>query len=95
MSCQMDYYMVMEELGQITIFDVLDNEQPAFSVGDHVRVIITPDSDEESYNYFKYHFPEVLKKPGKIIEDLANNQYLVSFAGTKQILKGSEIERKK
>jgi len=91
----MDHYRVMEELGQITIFDVLDKEQTVFSVGDHVRTIITPDSDYESYNYFKEYFPEVLKKTGEIIGVQANNQYLVNFAGANKILKGNEIERKK
>jgi len=95
MSCQIDHYTAMEELVQITIFDVLLNEQPAFSVGNHVIAIITENSDEESYNYFKEYYPEVLKKPGKIIEIQANNQYLVNFSGTNQILNGCEIERKK
>jgi len=95
MNFSMDHFTAMEELGQLTIFDVLDKAQTVFSVGDHVRTIITPDSDEESYNYFKEYFPEVLKKSGEIIEVQANNQYLVNFAGSNQILKGSEIERKK
>ena len=95
MSYNMEHFIAMGELGQITIFDVLYSEQPAFSVGDHVRAIITPNSDYEAYIYFEAYFPEVLKKSGEIIEVQANDQYLVRFAGTKQILKGSEIERKK
>lgn len=95
MSCQIDHFAVMEELGQITIYDLLDNEQPMFSVGDHVRVTITPDSDAESYNYFKEYYPKVLKEPGKIVQVQGENQYLVNFAGTHEVLKGNEIERKK
>ncbi|MEQ6355942.1 hypothetical protein ABNX05_15030 [Lysinibacillus sp. M3] len=95
MSFSMDHFTAMEELGQITIFDVLDSKQPVFSVGDNVKTKITPNSDDESYNYFKEYYPEVLKKSGEIIEVRANNQYLVNFAGTNQILNGFEIERKK
>lgn len=95
MSCQIDHFTVMEELGQITIYDLLDNEQPLFSVGDHVRVTIKPESDAESYNYFKEYYPEVLKEPGEIVQVQDKNQYQVIFAGTHAVLKGNEIERKK
>lgn len=95
MSFAIDHFMAMEELGQITIYDLLDNAQPVFSLGEHVRVTITADSDSESYNYFKEYYPEVLKELGEIVQVQGKNQYLVNFAGTQEVLKGNEIERKK
>lgn len=95
MNCQIDHFTAMEELGQITIYDLLDSKQSLFSVGDNVRVTITLDSDAESYNYFKEYHPEVLKEPGEIVQVQCKNQYLVNFTGTQKILKGNEIERKK
>lgn len=95
MSIAIDHFMMMEELGQITIYDLLDNAQSLFSVGDQVLVTITVDSDAESYNYFKEYYPEVLKESGEIIQVQGKNQYLVNFAGTHEVLKGNEIERKK
>lgn len=95
MNFAVDHFMVMEDLGQITIYDLLDNEQPRFVVGEQVSVIITPESDAESYNYFKEYYPEVLKESGEIVQVQGKNQYLVNFAGTHEVLKGNEIERKK
>lgn len=95
MSCDMDHFMAMEELGQISIFDMLNNLQHRFSVGDDVRVTITLESDRESYNYLEGYCPGALKNSGEIVEVLANNLYLVSFKGTINIFKDSEIEKNK
>ena len=91
----MDHFMAMEELGQLSIFDVLENAQHHFSAGDDVRVAITKESDYEAYIYLEGYCPDALRKPGKVIEALENNQYLVSFAGNTEIFKGSEIEGNK
>ena len=94
MSIAIDHFMMMEELGQITIYDLLDNAQPLFSVGDQVRVTITVDSDAESYNYFKEYYPEVLRELGEIVQVQGKNQYLVSFAGTHEVLKVTKLSEK-
>lgn len=91
----MSHFAVMEELGQITIFDLLEGVQRRFSVGDKVRITITLESDQEAYNYLAEYCPAALKKSGEIVEVLANNQYLVSFAGNIKQFNGAEIERKK
>ena len=91
----MNHFAVMEELGQITIFDFLEATNKRLTAGDKVRVTITLESDEVAYNYLTEYCPAALKKPGEIVEVLANNQYLVSFAGNITQFNGSEIERKK
>lgn len=93
MSFDIDHFNAMEELGQITIFHLLEDEQPIFAKGDKVRATITLESDYEAYIYFEAYCPSVLKNNGKIVEILENNQYLVSFVGCKQILKADEIRK--
>ena len=95
MSFDIDHFNAMEKLGQITIFHLLENEQPVFVKGDKVHATITPEDDYEAYIYFEAYCPNVLKMPGKIVEILENNQYLISFAGCKQILKADEIQKMK
>lgn len=81
----------MEELGQVTIYDLLGKAQSTFTVGDKVRVTITPDSDYEAYIYLEAYFAIALKKRGEVVEVLPNNQYKISFAGELQILRAHEI----
>lgn len=60
---------VMEELGQTNIFEFIegDKELVPIGVGDKVRCIITPESDEMAYNYFKYNYPQVLTGVGEVV----------------------------
>ncbi|WP_342472372.1 hypothetical protein MHH70_01780 [Metasolibacillus sp. FSL H7-0170] len=74
----MTYSEEMEKLGQVTIFDLLPpSPSNVFSIGDSVRVVITAESDSESYHYLEAYHPIVLKKRGEIIEIQGNQQYLV------------------
>ncbi|WP_107942643.1 hypothetical protein [Metasolibacillus fluoroglycofenilyticus] len=86
------YSEEMEKLGQVTIFDLLPpSPSNAFSIGDSVRVVITVESDSESYHYLEAYHPIVLKKRGEIIEIQGNQQYLVNFAGELHVMKEHEI----
>lgn len=70
MEQEQSHFEIMEQLGQISIFDVLPTQQEAevsVAVGDKVRCIITEESDEMSYNYFHYYYPQVLKRTGEVM----------------------------
>lgn len=95
MNTNVEHFQAMQELGQMSIFDVLSDTQQGFAKGDTVRVTITPVSDWESYNYLESYCPVALKKVGEIVESLAKNQYLVSFYGDIQIFNAHELELKK
>lgn len=90
----MTYSEEMEKLGQVTIFDLLPSSSThtnIFSIGDRVRVVITAESDPESYYYLESYLPIVFKKRGEIIEVLGNQLYLVDFAGERHLFKEHEI----
>lgn len=87
----MTHFEAMEALGQVTIYDVLEEDQPSFTVGDKVHVAITPESDYEAYTYLEAYYPIVLKKPGEIVEILPKNQYRVDFAGEVQVMRADEL----
>lgn len=88
----MTYFEQMEKLGQVTIFDLLQPPSAnVFSIGDSVRIVITAESDPESYYYLEAYHPIVLKKRGEIIEIQGNQQYLVNFAGERHLMKEHEI----
>ncbi|MBL3729058.1 hypothetical protein JIN86_05530 [Lysinibacillus sp. HST-98] len=82
----MSHFEAMEALGQVTIYDLLENDQPTFTVGDKVHAAITQESDYEAA-----YCPIVLKKPGEIVEILPKNQYRVDFAGEVQIMRAHEL----
>ena len=73
----MDEQKALEEIGQTTIFDYLQDEQqateekgvakPNFYVGQKVLISLNR-MDEESKNYFKYYYPGVISKEGYITE---------------------------
>lgn len=87
----MSHFEAMEALGQVTIYDLLENDQPTFTVGDKVHAAITQESDYEAYMYLEAYYPNVLKKPGEIVEILPKNQYRVDFAGEMQIMRAHEL----
>ena len=70
MEQEQTHFEIMEQLGQISIFDVLPaQKEPEISVavGDKVRCIITEANDVMSYNYFHYYYPQVLKRMGEVV----------------------------
>ena len=65
-----NHFEIMEQLGQIDIFEALDDtkdHQIPIGVGDKVRCIVTEESDEMAYNYFKYNYPQVLNGVGEVV----------------------------
>ncbi len=87
----MAHFEVIEALGQVTIYDVLENNQLTFMVGDKVSAVITPESDYEAYIYLEAYYPIVLKNLGEIVEILSNDQYMVNFVGVMQIMRTHEL----
>lgn len=68
MEQEQTHFEIMEQLGQLNLFDVSVNPiNTKVAVGDIVRCNITKESDSEAYYYFKYHYPNVLKDPGEVI----------------------------
>lgn len=64
------FHEVMEQLGQTNIFEFIEKEkeQVPIGIGDKVRCIVTEESDEMTYNYFKYNYPQVLTGIGEVVE---------------------------
>lgn len=85
----MTHFELMEKVGQVNIFDILDTPNVALNntpvIGDSVKINVTQ-SDEETKNYFKYYYPHVLNKVGEVVEIKPlrdKNIYLVSVRGEK------------
>ena len=95
MEQEQSYFEVMEELGQMNIFDVMPAEQEVqemhVAVGDKVRCIVTEESDATAYNYFKYYYPQVLTSAGEVV-DIVKNILHVRFKNDVVQLKLHEIE---
>lgn len=68
MEQEQTHFEIMEQLGQLNLFDVSVNPiNVNIAAGDIVRCNITEESNPESYNYFKYYQPNVLKDRGEVI----------------------------
>ncbi|EFI67231.1 hypothetical protein BFZC1_17934 [Lysinibacillus fusiformis ZC1] len=63
----MSHFEAMEALGQVTIYDLLENDQPTFTVGDKVHAAITQESDYEAYMYLEAYYPNVLKSLARLL----------------------------
>ena len=94
MEQEQSHFEIMEQLGQISIFDVIPVEpetENRIAVGDKVRCNVTEESDEQAYYYFKYYYPQVLKGTGevvKVVQDVVH----VRFGTDIVLLKPHEIE---
>lgn len=67
------HFEIMEELGQLSIFDVLGAEmhpkndvEDVVNIGDKVKILISED-DVDAFNYFKYYYPHFLEGIGKVV----------------------------
>lgn len=86
MQTEKTHFEVMEELGQLTIFDLPQVQQEAAVVeedslktGDKVRCTIDM-SESEAYYYLKYYYPNALTSIGEVAEIDGNTVY-VRFKG--------------
>lgn len=67
-----NHFEVMEELGQINMFDLIEpvsdesKSVELLQVGDKVKCIVTEESDFEAYNYLRYYQPSALNCIGEI-----------------------------
>lgn len=65
----MTEFEYLESIGQISIFDLLEN--PAVSanieINDSIKIDIS-NSDSQTMNYFRYYYPHVINKSG-IVRD--------------------------
>ena len=80
------HFEVMEELGQLTIFDlpvvqqeVAVIEENQLKIGDKVRCTVD-ESESEAYYYLKYYYPNALTSVGEVI-DIEGNVVYVRFKG--------------
>ena len=86
MQTEKTHFEVMEELGQLTIFDLPQVQQEAvvdegdlLKIGDKVRCIIDV-SESEAYYYLKYYYPNALTNIGEVVE-IEGNVIYVRFKG--------------
>lgn len=86
MQTEKTHFEVMEELGQLTIFDLPQVQQEAavieedsLKIGDKVRCTIDV-SESEAYYYLKYYYPNALTSIGEVAEIDGNTIY-VRFKG--------------
>jgi len=86
MQTEKTHFEVMEELGQLTIFDLTQVQQEAavdekdsLKIGDKVRCTIDV-SESEAYYYLKYYYPNALTSIGEVAEIDGNTVY-VRFKG--------------
>ena len=92
----MDEQKALEEIGQTTIFDYLQDEQqateekgitePNFYVGQKVLMSLNR-MDQESIFYFKCYYPNVINKYGYITEISSNH--------VEVFIEGSHIQMRK
>lgn len=67
-----NHFEIMEELGQISIFELIEprsdeSKRPEqLQVGDKVQCNVTESEDFETYNYLKYYKPSALNSTGEI-----------------------------
>ena len=95
----MDEQKALEEIGQTTIFDYLqESEQaaeekgitkPNFYVGEKVLISLNR-MDEESKIYFKYYYPGVIGKEGYITE-IEGDQVEVFIEGSHIQMRKDEL----
>lgn len=73
----------MEELGQLTIFDLsvheVISEENQLEIGDKVRCEIDM-SESEAYYYLKYYYPNALTSVGEVMK-IEGNVIFVRFKG--------------
>lgn len=86
MQTEKTHFEVMEELGQLTIFDLPQvqqeaavDEEDSLKIGDKVRCTIDA-SESEAYYYLKYYYPNALTSIGEII-NINGNVISVRFKG--------------
>lgn len=88
METEKTHFEVMEELGQLSIFDLPQIKQEAetavveanpLSIGDKVRCTVDM-SESEAYYYLKYYYPNALTSVGEVI-DIEGNVVYVRFKG--------------
>ena len=86
MQTEKTHFEVMEELGQLTIFDLPQVQQEAavieedsLKIGDKVRCTIDM-SESEAYYYLKYYYPNALTSIGEIV-NINGNVITVRFKG--------------
>ena len=86
MQTEKTHFEVMEELGQLTIFDLPQVQQESavieedsLKIGDKVRCTIDV-SESEAYYYLKYYYPNALTSIGEVAEIDGNTVY-VRFKG--------------
>ncbi|MFY0744779.1 hypothetical protein AB1K09_20130 [Solibacillus silvestris] len=86
METEKTHFEVMEELGQLTIFDlpqvqqeVAVDEEDSLKIGDKVRCTIDV-SESEAYYYLKYYYPNALTSIGEVV-NIQGNVISVRFKG--------------
>ena len=86
MQTEKTHFEVMEELGQLTIFDLPQvqqeaavDEEDSLKIGDKVRCTIDV-SESEAYYYLKYYYPNALTSIGEIV-NINGNVVSVRFKG--------------
>ena len=85
MQDEKTHFEVMEELGQLTIFDLpqvqkeVVTEEEQLKIGDKVRCTIEM-SESETYYYLKYYYPNALTSIGEIV-NIDGNVISVRFKG--------------
>lgn len=83
----------LESIGQVTIFDVLEDKQEnKFQVGTKIKIILpNEEQHSESHNYLKYYCSDVIGKTANILE-VQGNSYKVYVNGQYLYLSEYEME---
>lgn len=96
MQTEKTHFEVMEELGQLTIFDLPQVQQDdavieadSLEIGDKVRCQIDQ-SEGEAYYYLKYYYPNALTSIGEIME-IEGNVISVRFKGEIVLLERHQV----
>lgn len=83
MEIEKSHFEVMEELGQLTIFDLpaheAESKENQLNIGDKVRCHVS-EGESEAYYYLKYYYPNALTSVGEIV-DIEGNTVYTRFKG--------------
>lgn len=93
METEKSHFEVMEELGQLTIFDLpvqeVVPEADPLEIGDKVRCQIDQ-SEGEAYYYLKYYYPNALTSIGEVMK-IEGNVISVRFKGEIVLLERHQV----
>ena len=85
------HFEYMEEVGQVNIFELLQEEKSPLNIGDKVKCNITEESDWEGHNYLKYYAPFALTDVGEVV-NISGDVAIIRYKTTEVMFNIKELD---